>query len=312
MPKPLSPDQLYNLYESGVAIHNLNPEVDSATTNLPAGSVMRALGSVGLPHSEVIDRLDEPSTNEALKWAPAVAALERTEGLLRLTVPEISFGGLNSPELANINWRRLKEIRQVYRQLNIPSEVVITPEGEPLEFWRVMYIGLRKWQDAHSSVYHRGLKKHSNGDGLLVEGAISANWDQLVQTENPRWSALVVPTSPVVLVTKVDHNGLSSNATIPRELTKILNDFPGKKLIHPSAECYLMMQAIRIKAGLQPLDGCVDSVNYWSWLEGEFYLGQAKRALCGIWSPDSNRVSLHHGSATGSGETVGVRPSGRG
>jgi hypothetical protein len=281
------------------------------------GDVLRVLGHIGLPGEAAVARMDSPTNPESTgtTWEVAVTALERTTDLLHLTHPSLVVPELEH-QLFDVNWNHLRETYEAYERLGIAAEVVMGPEGYPLDFWRTVFSNLRQWQDTnHPDAPHR-LKNQSDGEGLWVNAEVAAHWEQLVDTDNPRWQATVIPTPPKAPILGVDHNGKARDNTVPEELANILRALPGSDLTHPPTESYLMLQATRLHTGQAPVDSYIDSLYYWSWLDGEFTVRQDGKdyqaAPGGGWDPGSGQVVLDWNDVGDRDDSLGVRLSGRG
>ena len=281
-----------------------------------AGDVVRTLGGIGLPGDEVIGRMSNgqgTGGERVTNWSAAATALERAQRLLTtwggIDAPEIS-----SPELAHVDWNSLLTGYGAFEALGLQPEVIISPEGQDLDFWRQRFSQLRMWQDTNKPDAPHRLQRQTDGDGLWVHKDVAANWQTLAKTDQPRWSASVIPATAKAPFRSVDHNGHDSHSSMPQALNDTLAALPvGHQLLtHPSPESYLMLQATRLQAGEEPVDPYTDNLYQYSWLDGEFTSGTNQVAPCGSWRPGGGRVNLGWVRLDRRLDDLGVRPPVRG
>ena len=220
-----------------------------------------------------------------------------------ISIPEIT-----SSEFSEVDWQRLELGYKAYELLlGMSPELVITPEGQPISFWKSLYGNLREWQGINNPDSPHRLKKQDDGDGLYIDNQVADHWDQLTP-DRLSWGVTVVPTISDTPSLNVDYEGKDENGDISTELTHVLAGLGHTGLYHPSVERYLMLQATRLQSGQEP----VDSKTY-TWLNGNFTNSENNQvAPRGRWFPGSGQVYLAWRKVGIRGDNLGVRPEVRG
>jgi hypothetical protein len=148
MPKPLSPEQLESLQANGVVIPGMEPanatsetdpsNLSTAEDTMPAGLVLRTLGSVGLPHSETIGRIDpetgdftgslESLSNPGLveSYRSTHETVSRIMSVVGETLPDPASGDLVS------QLERLKPTFEALQRHGLEPEIALTPAQREL------------------------------------------------------------------------------------------------------------------------------------------------------------------------------------
>ena len=214
-------------------------------------------------------------------------------------------------EFENTDWARLDTGFQTYKQYGLRPEIVITPAGRDIEYWRMLYMRLCEWQAKNPpNNPHTRLLEPSEG-GLSMHPDIQDHWYEFIPAE-PGWRISVIAGVQNVLITNVNGEGKDSDGRMPQELGDILKatntlDF------HPSVEDYLTMMAIRFHQDEPPLD-----TETLTWLDHEFEVeGGVKAYPCGVlgeaFGENINaRVALDRCKTAYIGNDIGARPIVRG
>lgn len=182
---------------------------------------------------------------------------------------------LAGPELIDTDWARLDTGFQLYQRLGLQPEIIITPTGQRLEHWRVLYSNLCDWQEKQPQDASGDWRLSSTeSKGLYVSGELVGCWDELVPRE-PGWQVSVIVGTEEPVTRLVDRTGRGPNGRLPQGLADIIRQqpaHPGAALdkldTYPSVEDYLMLQATRFHRGLPPMDDRLLA----TWLDGDIYI----------------------------------------
>ena len=210
-------------------LSGLSDEARTALTRVAMGPspASQLLNPEGSATSEMEPDFQEVTT-EAHRHLVDIFAYAK----LDLSVPD-----LDSSEFSHINWLNLQEGFRVYESLDMQPELVISPEGRPIDFWKGLYTGLRLWQDrAQPDAPHR-LNNKDDGDGLFIADTTAQNWSS-IKASSPGWKVSIIPGTPTATALNVDHRGNDDSGNIASELATTINALPTANggLPHPSAD----------------------------------------------------------------------------
>ena len=251
--------------------------------------------------------------------AVVVEAHQKTVDLFAASNGSLIVPELGSAWFADINWGHVQGGFDVYNELNMQPELVISPEGMSLDFWQNVYSQLRLWQDNTQPQASHRLQNLSDGDGLYVNAEVAANWDKLVKVSSgdiPNWKVSVVPSTPKAPALNISHEDLTNRYSNIQDdvLINILRSLPGSTAQpHMSIDSYLTLQAARLQSGDEPIDTKIGDTYFWSWLNGTFTNSENNLvAPYGGWGPDGGRVRLGWCGVGYRFGNLGVRPEVRG
>lgn len=326
MPKPISPEQLETLQANGVVVPGFEVAA-TPDTAMEAGLLVRTLGSVGLPHAEIIDQIEDPAKPDgsSVEVVTSETFKEQFNKVHDSATKLMQLVGETVPDRLSSEFQtKLAEMGRtfaVYEQLGLEPDVVLTPTGRALTFWENV---ARKLQDSPLNP-QSGNQKLLRDGGLYVTDNVKAAWTSLVDRPNeaPGWDLSVISGKnkpEVVNVTTygyADNDNQNPNPELNELLRKLsLPEVPertGRKSQrpaltqpnpHPYVDTYLMNQLTRIIQAKDPVD-----TNTWSWLKGALADGDVP---AGDWFPVDGQVNLDWFSADYLHDSIGVRPSGRG
>lgn len=327
MPKPISPEQLETLQANGVIVPGFEAQDATPDTAMEAGLLVRTLGSVGLPHAEIVDQIEDPDATPASSLetinAPGLEASYRaTHETVSLVMGLIGepMPAMHEPSLVS-QLDRLKPFFEAFEARGLEPEVVLRPAHRPLSFWENLA------QAVQNSALNpdQGNEKVLRGGGLWVADEVRNEWTELTNPDSqaPAWKLEVVSSLERPKIVNITGYGYTDNknenpSTDLNQILQVLNQAPitdrsgrkGQKQpltqsnVHPSPDGYLMHQLTRIIQEKTPLDSST-----WSWLNGTLNSGGVP---AGRWDPGDGQVFLYWDRAGGLRGRVGVRPSGRG
>lgn len=331
MPKSLSPEQLSDLQANGVIIPGYGIETEPSVSDpTEAGAIFRALGGIGLPHGEIVGRVDEsdpsnPTTSvegihsESLR-TQYFTAWNSTKKIM--DVVGESLPGMSDRHFTD-QLARLEQTFSLFERLKLEPEVVLAPTGRDLTFWEDLFgrITASPLNPSH------GTGKLLRDGGLWVSDPVKNNWSNLVKPEaGEGWNLSVVSAKAEPHIVNVTGYGYGDehNTNPHVKLNELLGKLGLPLLpirvarkknqplappntqpdIHPRIDTYAMHQLNRIVQGKDPLD-----VSGWSWLKGMLPDGLVP---AGRWRPDDGQFDLRWDVAGGVSPSIGVRASGRG
>ena len=332
MPKPLSHEQIESLQASGVVVPGIETLSSDSPSTVPAGLLLRTLGRVGLPHSEVVGRIDTDSNdlsarNETLASSlylqeSYLASYNSVSKIIGLTGETMPIAG--DTELLD-QLARLKSTFELFTSLGLQPEISLSPVNRPLSFW----VDLAKAvEDSplnpdEPDPEHQGqTRKVLRNGGLWVADPVKDEWGTLTNPAQPSWRVEVISNLDKPSIVNVTGYGYTDNKNqVPSpELNQLLESLSKLKVsnrrgvgsskllilpdIHPSIENYTMHQLSRIIQKEKPLDS-----KTWSWLNGTLASGDVS---AGCWASNFGQVYLNWSSSGVRGGRFGVRPSGRG
>jgi len=297
----------------------------AAQAGVSVDTAVQVADLMNTPSNHSLDTLSLASP-EGKAFTELVKGVHRTmDHMLHTTGNVFTLPDLNSPEFAATNWQRLHEAGKAYEQLGIPAEVVFSPINRPLDGnhgWKTFFSGLRAWQDTNHPDSTNKLQKQTDGDGLLINDEITAQWNDVTDTSPnaKQWQVSVVPVSDKAPVVNVAHDGTNAQGDVPTDLSNIIAFLPPTPSIdpnqppklagHPKAETLLTIHATRHFEGKDPIDGKIGGSYYWSWAEG--VINNGADGLFVYWFPDYGRVVLSLGDVGNRVDRLGARPEVRG
>jgi hypothetical protein len=335
MPKPLSHEQVESLQASGVVVPGLEVPATDPDSNIPAGLLLRTLGSVGLPHSEIIGRIeadpDDSATSVSLPETPNSPDLLPSYMASHDTVSKIMGligDAVPSPRDPNLvaQLNTVIPMFEVLTSQGLQPEISLSPVNRPLSFWMDLAKATEDSSlnpDEPDPDNQGQTRRVLRNGGLWVADDAKKSWDTLTDPSQPSWRVEVISSldrPSIVNITSYGYTDEKNQAPSP-ELNQLLTSL-GKPVvtdrsgrgsnkqpltqpdIHPGIENYTMHQLSRIIRGQSPLDAST-----WSWLKGTLASGALPS---GSFNPDGGRVSLRWVRAGLRAGALGVRPSGRG
>jgi len=229
------------------------------------------------------------------------------------SLPHTFVPSLNSPEFDNVDWQKIEDGYKAYEDMGLKPELVIAPEGRPLEFWKDYFYELTKWQaDTHPNTQIPKLYRGFT-NGLKVFSGALEHWSELVPHE-PGWSVSVIPAAAEPPISSVNEQGIDPKTfDKPETLKKILDQettlgkYPLAIDSHPSIEVYLTLQAMCVYKDIQPLDSTYNTSM--TWLKGSYRYNGRTYAIEGTWDASLNNFDVFSHDVTAGTATAGMRPT---
>ena len=326
MPNHLSHEQVESLQASGAVVPGSGP-------NIPAGLVLRTLGRVGLPHSEVVGRIDTDSSddlsarNETLSSSPFLqesylASYNSVSKIIGLTAETMPIAG-DDNLLDQLS--KLKSTFELFTSLGFNPEISLSPINRPLDYWEELAstVQASPLNPDEPDPEHQGqTRKVLRNGGLYVSDQVKEEWGTLIDPAQPSWRVEVISSLDTPSIVNITSYGYTdkTNVTPSHELNQLLESLGKPEVsersgvnfnkllilpdIHPGIENYIMYQLSRIIQKRKPLDP-----ETYSWLNGTLASG---RVLAGHWYPSNGQVNLYWSRSDDRIDGIGVRPSGRG
>ncbi len=199
---------------------------------------------------------------------------------------------LTSPLFGDINWESVATQYGAMLQHDLQPEIVISCGGLSINEWKNIYAKLPGTQ---------------NG-GLYVNEDLEDYWLDI----NPvSYQVSVIAATPEPSVLNVSHDLREGDAEDFAKIASIFNGalgIDGKQEIrnsYPTIDDYLTLQALRLKAGKEPLDK-----ETYTWLQGTF--SNDEKAPYAVWDPDIGQVYVYWDEPGNRDDNFGVRPAVRG
>ena len=278
----------------------LDAELQAALErNVAAGTASPeavATAGLGAAVSEAIAKNDPlananlaPAFQQNMESARAITVhLFDSISILNRKVPE-----LDSEEFKIFDWEKLQTAYATMQEVGLQPELVFTPLGLALDYWRDIYADL----------------PGTKSGGLYLSPEVEKAWPDLSVINKSGWSVSVIPGTSEPTIKNVPHN--MSKADLHDKLDGQVLDAVDLKTIRtasesfPDVSTYLMLQATRLQKGETPIDAST-----WTWLEGEFDNGT--KAPCAYWGPDLGQVDVDWDVPGYQVGRLGVRPAVRG